>query len=79
MLLLQLHGISLRGVSASLRINLAWYNSSDGTDGAIASGAYIFRCELITQQSPGHAWTKCVVTVQLRRLFCQRCCTPAGS
>ena len=79
MLSLQLHGILLREVSASLRINLAWYNSSDGTDGAIASGAYIFRCGLITQQPPGHAWTNCVVTVQLRRLIFRRCCMPAGS
>jgi hypothetical protein len=32
-----------RGLSTQLDISMRWYNASDGADGAIASGAYIFR------------------------------------
>jgi hypothetical protein len=31
------------GLSTELNISMRWYNASDGADGAIASGAYIFR------------------------------------
>lgn len=31
------------GLSTQLNISMRWYNASDGADGAIASGAYIFR------------------------------------
>ena len=39
------HIIRLRlgAVAAELNVSMRWYNSSDGADGAIASGAYIFR------------------------------------
>ncbi len=53
LLLLQVASIRLRELSAALHINLAWYNSSDGADGAIASGAYIFRCNSITESPAG--------------------------
>lgn len=32
------------GLRTELNISMRWYNASDGADGAIASGAYIFRC-----------------------------------
>lgn len=31
------------GLGTELNISMRWYNASDGADGAIASGAYIFR------------------------------------
>lgn len=44
------------GLGAQLNISMRWYNASDGADGAIASGAYIFR------------WAAAVYS-QNRRLF----------
>lgn len=35
--------LRLGTVAAELNVSMRWYNSSDGADGAIASGAYIFR------------------------------------
>ena len=40
---MQVGRIAFREAAANLSIGLVWYNSSDGADGAIASGAYIFR------------------------------------
>ena len=43
---LQDGGVSLHtggGLGTQLDISMRWYNASDGADGAIASGAYIFR------------------------------------
>ena len=39
----QVSGVTLRGAASNMNVSLAWYNASDGADGAIASGAYIFR------------------------------------
>ena len=38
-----LTGLQLGAITAQLNMSMRWYNSSDGADGAIASGAYIFR------------------------------------
>ena len=43
----QVTGLKFRGAASDINISLAWYNASDGADGAIASGAYIFRCACI--------------------------------
>lgn len=34
------------GLATALNVSMRWYNSSDGADGAVASGAYIFRCDI---------------------------------
>lgn len=43
------------GLATALNISMRWYNSSDGADGAIASGAYIFRFVSLgmVDQTPG--------------------------
>jgi len=33
-------------LATALNVSMRWYNSSDGADGAVASGAYIFRCDI---------------------------------
>lgn len=42
----KMSGLQLGAAAVQLNVSMRWYNASDGADGAIASGAYIFRCDV---------------------------------